>query len=798
MMKKSKLLYIDVPFIGFKGGDKNRSRFLYEALNKKYDTDILLIQDQEYSQEQLNVHIKNNDLYTIKNKKPSFYKPNAVYDFDTANIDKFKQIVTINSYDIIFFRFASTAILAQTALKTSALSKIVVDVDMLFSQISKEAWKNNRSIKNRYHFFEYLKLYNFEKEFFNNRYIFLYTNENELNLVKHKYLTTNYENHFVLPNVINKIDTPKQKNNKKQNILFYGVLNSIANSSAYKFLIQDIYPRIKDELEKQNICIDIVGKGKNQIHNNPPKHINIVGEVDDIVSYIYNSRFVLLPLTVASGTLTRILESAYLKKGIITTSIGAQGLDMERSLIIKDDKESIARSIISILNDKSACDTHGELGYQDVIKKYLDKNVEKKLFDIINTKYPKKEAIHIPRRFSKSHWGGTENVLLGQANGLKKYNIQPQILTTNILSDTKKEKIDTIEVKRFNYFYPYFNLKKEQKEQLDLVGGNLFSWQLLFYLLCKKDIDIIHLHTAKRMGSIARSICKIKKIPYIVSVHGGVYDISKDEQKNRMKPTQNSFEWGKILGFLFGSRKVYDDASAIITLSTNEYNSMRKIYPKNKVHLLPNSIDIDQFKIQKDNNFRRSYGIDQNCFVYLISARIDKQKNQLLAIKAFQDLKKTNKNIHLLIVGNITDLEYYNTIKDYIKNNSLDDHITIKTNLEPNSNELINCYLNSDALILPSIHDPFGIVGLEAWASGIPIIVSDISGICNIIKDEINGLIFKSGSKKDLFLQTERVLTNKDLYSKLVKNAYEDIKNYDNDVINRQIFNIYQNCLDKS
>ena len=794
-MKKLKVLYVDVPFLGFMGGDKNRSRFLYESLFAKYDTDILLIENHEYSEDQIDKHKKKNNLYTIKSKKRAFYKPEAVYDFDIENIKIFKQILKSNTYDVIFFRFASTANLAQIASKTSLLSKIVVDVDMLFSQISKEAWKGDKSIKNRYHFFEYIKLYNFEKKFFNNRYIFLYTNKNELNLVKDKYLITNFDNHFILPNVVNKIDIPKQKDDKKQNILFYGVLNSVANASAYKFLIEDIYPLIEDELIKNNISIDIVGKGKTHIHKNAPKHINIVGEVDDIVSYIYNSRFVLLPLTVASGTLTRIIESAYLKKCIITTNTGAEGLDMEKSLIIEDDAETISKVIISMINDKKNCEIYGELAYTDVINKYLEKNVEIFLFNIIDSKYSRVNAIHVPRRFSASHWGGTENVLLSQANGLKKYNIQSQILTTNILSDQKTETIDTIDVQRFNYFYPYFNIKKEQKEQLDLVGGNLFSWELLYHLLFRDDIDIIHLHTAKRMGSIIRFICRIKKIPYIVSVHGGVYDISEDEQKNRMKPTKNCFEWGKILGFLFGSRKVFDDADAIITLNNNEYESMCKVYDKNKVSFLPNSINIDQFNINKDDKFREKYNIKKTSFLFLVSARIDKQKNQLLAIKAFQDLKKLNQNIHLLLLGNITDVEYFNLIIKYVKNNSLENDVTIKTNMKPNSNELINCYLNSDALLLPSIHEPFGIVGLEAWASGIPIIISDIAGMCNIVVDRVNGLIFKNGSKQDLYLQMKKLLMNKDLYNLLIKNGKKDVKNYDNSVINQQIFDIYKKLL---
>jgi glycosyltransferase involved in cell wall biosynthesis len=414
---------------------------------------------------------------------------------------------------------------------------------------------------------------------------------------------------------------------------------------------------------------------------------------------------------------------------------------------------------------------------------------------IIKTVLNKTNILHIPRRFTTSHWGGTENVVLSLAKGLKKYGINSTIVTTNILCDKQEEEINDIKVKRFDYFYPYFNLSSENKTSLDLVGGNLFSWSLLYYLFFQKNIDLIHLHTAKRMGSIARFICKIKHIPYIVTIHGGVYDVCADERSNRMKPTQNSFEWGKALGFLFGSRKVYDDANSIITLNKNEYESIKQNYPNKDVHLLPNSINVKDFKIQKDQTFRKRHGIEENKFVFLISARIDKQKNQLLALKALKILENKYQNIHLLIVGNITDSSYFNELNDYINNQELQNNVTIITNLKPNSKELINAYLNSNSFILPSRHEPFGIVGLEAWASSLPLIISNISGMCNIITDNDNALIFTDNDIDSLLLKMNEIISNDGLRNTLVSNANKEVEKYDHSVINNTLYEIYKNVM---
>ena len=58
------------------------------------------------------------------------------------------------------------------------------------------------------------------------------------------------------------------------------------------------------------------------------------------------------------------------------------------------------------------------------------------------------------------------------------------------------------------------------KALLDQKAGNLFSFSLLRALLFKKKLDLIHLHTGKRMGGIGRFCARIRHIPYIISLHG--------------------------------------------------------------------------------------------------------------------------------------------------------------------------------------------------------------------------------------------------------------------------------------
>ena len=94
-MKKLKILYVDVPFVDFQGGDKNRSRFLYDSLSEKYETDILLVLDKDYEKESIDNHCKKNKVFTLKTKKQSFYKPQALYNFSFKQWTRLKSALRL-------------------------------------------------------------------------------------------------------------------------------------------------------------------------------------------------------------------------------------------------------------------------------------------------------------------------------------------------------------------------------------------------------------------------------------------------------------------------------------------------------------------------------------------------------------------------------------------------------------------------------------------------------------------------------------------------------------------------------
>jgi glycosyltransferase involved in cell wall biosynthesis len=122
--------------------------------------------------------------------------------------------------------------------------------------------------------------------------------------------------------------------------------------------------------------------------------------------------------------------------------------------------------------------------------------------------------------------------------------------------------------------------------------------------------------------------------------------------------------------------------------------------------------------------------------------RIDPQKNQMLAIRALSQLRREDANVHLLLIGHVTNDDYANKLTAEVEARGLKDRVTLIRGIDARDRELVNAYHAADVFVLPSIHEPFGIVILEAWAAGLPVVASRVGGIPSFVQDGKDGILF--------------------------------------------------------
>lgn len=406
-------------------------------------------------------------------------------------------------------------------------------------------------------------------------------------------------------------------------------------------------------------------------------------------------------------------------------------------------------------------------------------------------------TLQVVRRFVFSQWGGTETVVWNTSKQLNKMGHQAEILATEALQNKANEVEADIPIKRFAYIYPYLNMNAQKKLALDRKGGDPYSHQLYSYLLHKKDVDIIHCHSMNRMAAMVRRAARKRNIPYLVSFHGGYFDVPKQELEQMVLPYKNTFNYGKFFDILCRKKRYLEDADAIICVGYNEYELSKQKYPQKLVYYLPNGVDYQKFSKKAESSFKEKYKIPANRKTILCLSRIDYQKNQEILLKLLTKINKTEANAHLVLIGPVTSSRYYQKLQKIIEVNKLENTITIIKGLHFEDPDLISAYQQADMFILPSIHEPFGIVVLEAWASGIPVIASQVGGLARLVQHRQNGLFF-DGSLEDLYKKYKELVENNKLRDKLVKNALQEVRTkYSWQAITKQLIGYYQEIIAK-
>ena len=350
--------------------------------------------------------------------------------------------------------------------------------------------------------------------------------------------------------------------------------------------------------------------------------------------------------------------------------------------------------------------------------------------------------IHVPRRFVANEWGGTETVVLEISKQQRAAGLNPRIITSMALADRDHDEIGGIPVDRYPYVYPFFGLSAADRAAMDKKGGNLLSLSLLRALIREPDVRLYHAHALNRLGGSVRTAARWRKKPYVVSLHGGIFDVPAAELSDLTKPIKGKIEWGKPFGALLGARKVLEDADHVICVGDREARKAKASLPHDRVSYLPNGVDCQRFTTGEGRRFREHYGIAPDAFLVVNISRIDAQKNQLGLLEAFARFHAATPGARLVMIGPETQPAYGDKLRAFIQANGLAEAAAIIPGLSNESGLLIDAFHAADTFVLSSRHEPFGIVVLEAWCASRAVIVSRVGGLQTLVRDGETGFFF--------------------------------------------------------
>lgn len=277
--------------------------------------------------------------------------------------------------------------------------------------------------------------------------------------------------------------------------------------------------------------------------------------------------------------------------------------------------------------------------------------------------------------------------------------------------------------------------------------------------------DLFHAHSTLWAGAGVRFISYLTGIPYIITEHATIYSqkrLSKLETlivKSSLKHTHT-----------------------LISVSSSLQNTMSHYFNHRRSIVIPNMVSITQFNA--------SQSIQEECFTIFSAGILNKRKNFDLLIKAFHLSKHKVPNLILRIAGEGPERKSLEELID-----KLDLGHSVKLLGELDRSSIAKEMSNSHVFISSSSAETFGVVLIEAMASGRPVIATRSGGPEDII-NEATGILVKDGDPKSICDAIIQIFSEYHRYPSDIIREYA-YTNFSQASVSKKIIMAYKAVLDE-
>jgi len=276
--------------------------------------------------------------------------------------------------------------------------------------------------------------------------------------------------------------------------------------------------------------------------------------------------------------------------------------------------------------------------------------------------------------------------------------------------------------------------------------------------------DLIHGHDWL-VADAADRLARHAGVPYLTTIHATEYGRHQGWVDKHPQSHIHAVEtW------------MAQRADHVITCSHYMRGHVADIYglDEQRISVIPNGIDPEDLQPVEDlESLRAQFAAPEDKLVLLVG-RLVYEKGFQLALDALPGLIRRLGNVRYLVAGSGT---HEAELKRQAERLGIAEHGTFLGWI--GDDVLHSLYRIADLTVVPSIYEPFGLVALEAMASGCPCIVADTGGLREVVPNRDVGLRFKTQSARSLSHWVARVLTDEQLREQLVAEASEHVLRFD-------------------
>ena len=300
--------------------------------------------------------------------------------------------------------------------------------------------------------------------------------------------------------------------------------------------------------------------------------------------------------------------------------------------------------------------------------------------------------------------------------------------------------------------------------------------------------DIIHIHHPFLLSSVAIMYGKKLGIPKILTVHTQYEHYAHYVAPIPIRLTQEAI---KIIVPNFAYK-----TDCITTPSESMKELLRGYGIKNRIEVIPNAIHLISFKEKEDDELKRieikkKYHLKEDDKIIFFVGRVASEKSIDKIIKSLAIIKKRSIGKEkLLIVGNGPVMD---ELKQLARTLEVEEDVIFAGSVS--YEEIKHYYKMAYVFTTASTTETFGIVTIEALASGVPVLAVKAPGAVDILTDGLDGLLDDDDVEK-FANALEKIIREPELRGKLSQGALKTSEKYGIDTISERMLNLYREVIE--
>jgi len=338
------------------------------------------------------------------------------------------------------------------------------------------------------------------------------------------------------------------------------------------------------------------------------------------------------------------------------------------------------------------------------------------------------------------HVGGLEVCVYEISKRLVPMGHQVIVYSTNLPRSKTREYKDGMSIRRIPVLFTVF-------------GAPVAIF--LRYII-KEEADLIHVHIPPIFGALSSLLAgRIKKVPVVLTYHSD---------------TRGDSPFEHFIATIYNvvlDRLVLSNVRAIVVPSQSQKLELcRRGISQNRIRVISNGFDFqEEYTGANVKVIKQRLGLQNEKIVLFVGA-LEKRKGVEYLLRATSKVLVAIENVKVMVVG---DGNEKGSLQDLARSLKIDHMVRFMGYVTERARD--DLYEISDVFVLPSLHETFGLVLLEAMSHKKPIVATKTFGAIELVKTGFNGLLVEQRNPEQLAAAIVKILSRKDYGQQLGENG---------------------------